>query len=66
MKKRPILEVDLQRALEQLDLSMEAFLDFCILSGCDYTDTISGVGSITAIQLVKEYFIGDFSEALHF
>mmetsp|Transcript_4969 Transcript_4969/g.12452 ORF Transcript_4969/g.12452 Transcript_4969/m.12452 type:complete len:446 (-) Transcript_4969:226-1563(-) len=55
VKKRPTLEVDLQRVLEQLDVDMEKFVDFCILSGCDYTDTISKVGSITAFQLIKQH-----------
>ncbi|CAD7945537.1 unnamed protein product [Amoebophrya sp. A120] len=54
-KKRPTLEVDLQRVLEQLDIDMNKFVDFCILSGCDYTDTIQKVGSITAFQLIKQH-----------
>merc|ERR1712061_409111 len=35
-QKKPILEVKLDRALEQLNISMDQFIDFCILSGCDY------------------------------
>jgi flap endonuclease-1 len=51
IKKRPMFEVNLGRCLEQLDIDMEKFIDFCILSGCDYTDTIKGVGSKTAFQV---------------
>jgi len=32
-KKRPTLEVNLKRTLEQLDIEMDMFIDFCILSG---------------------------------
>jgi len=51
LKKRPMFEVNLSRCLEQLDVDMETFIDFCILSGCDYTNTIKGVGSKTAFQV---------------
>merc|ERR1712226_277854 len=54
-QKRQILEVSLERALEQLNITMDQFIDFCILSGCDYCDTIKGVGPSTAIKLVMEH-----------
>lgn len=28
--------------LEELNLSMDQFIDLCILSGCDYCDSIRG------------------------
>lgn len=34
---------------------MDEFIDFCILCGCDYCDTIKGIGSKTAYNLIKEY-----------
>lgn len=54
-QKKTILEVSLERALEQLNISMDQFIDFCILSGCDYCDTIKGVGPSTAIKLIMEH-----------
>lgn len=54
-QKKTILEVSLERALEQLNISMDQFIDFCILSGCDYCDTIKGVGPSTAIKLIIEH-----------
>jgi len=33
----------------------EMFLDMCILAGCDYVDSIQGVGMKTAHQLVQKY-----------
>ena len=39
--------------LEQLDVTMRRFVDFCILCGCDYTGHISGVGPKTAFKLLS-------------
>merc|ERR1719434_365843 len=54
-QKKQILEVSLERALEQLNITMDQFIDFCILSGCDYCDTIRGVGPSTAIKLIMQH-----------
>merc|ERR1712050_281866 len=54
-QKKQILEVSLERALEQLNISMDQFIDFCILSGCDYCDTLKGVGPATAIRLLMQH-----------
>jgi len=53
--KRPVFEIRLETALAQLDVSMDAFIDFCILCGCDYCGTIRGVGPSTAFKLVKTH-----------
>jgi len=53
--KRPVFELTLARALEQLDVSMELFVDFCILCGCDYCGSIRGVGPSTAFKLLKQH-----------
>merc|ERR1719253_2076004 len=54
-QKKTILEVSLEKVLEQLNISMTQFIDFCILSGCDYCDTIKGVGPSTAIKMIIEH-----------
>merc|ERR1719215_721033 len=54
-QKKQILEVTLERALEQLNVTMDQFIDFCILSGCDYCDTLKGVGPATAIRLLMQH-----------
>merc|ERR1712190_142026 len=54
-QKKQILEVSLERALEQLNISMDQFIDFCILSGCDYCDTLKGVGPATAIRMLIQH-----------
>eukprot|EP00180_Rhodochaete_pulchella_P000521 Plantae.Rhodophyta-Rhodochaete_pulchella.ctg1372.p1 GENE.Plantae.Rhodophyta-Rhodochaete_pulchella.ctg1372~~Plantae.Rhodophyta-Rhodochaete_pulchella.ctg1372.p1 ORF type:complete len:379 (-),score=71.65 Plantae.Rhodophyta-Rhodochaete_pulchella.ctg1372:590-1621(-) len=49
------LEITLDTALEDLDLSRTAFVDLCILCGCDYTDSIRGVGPTKALQLIRKH-----------
>lgn len=36
--------------LEELGLSLEEFIDVCILCGCDYTPKISGIGAPVPCQ----------------
>merc|ERR1719382_586964 len=54
-QKKTILEANLAVALEQLNVTMDQFIDFCILCGCDYCDTIKGVGPSTAIKLIIQH-----------
>jgi flap endonuclease-1 len=54
-RKAPILEFHLDKVLEGLGLSMDSFIDLCILLGCDYCDTIRGIGPKRAFQLIKQY-----------
>ena len=46
---------DLQIILQDLDLTYEQFVDFCILCGCDYTCKISRLGPETAFKVIKQY-----------
>ncbi|CAD2102681.1 flap endonuclease 1, putative [Plasmodium vinckei] len=50
-----LTEINLEQVLKGLKLTMDEFIDFCILCGCDYCDTIKGIGSKTAYNLIKEY-----------
>lgn len=61
-KQYPPCEVVLSIALEKLDLTMEQFIDFCILCGCDYATTIRKIGPSTAYQLIKTH--GDIETIL--
>jgi len=53
-QKKQIYEISLELILEQLGI-MDQFIDFCILCGCDYCDTIKGVGPSTAIKLIMSH-----------
>ena len=53
--QKPVYEVNLDTALEQLNISMDQFIDFCILCGCDYSDTLRGVGPHNGFKLIFEH-----------
>lgn len=53
--KSTIQSMDYAKALEGLGLTHDQFVDLCILLGCDYCDTIRGVGPKTALRLIKEH-----------
>lgn len=54
-KKEPIVEVHLGTALTGLGFTMDQFIDLCILLGCDYSDTIKGIGPTRALALMAEH-----------
>jgi flap endonuclease-1 len=54
-RKLPIVEVNLQRALDGLQLDMAQFVDLCILCGCDYTDSIKGIGPVKALKMIQDH-----------
>lgn len=54
-KKLDIDEYNLKIILKELELSMSSFIDLCILMGCDYCDTIKGIGYKRAYDLILKY-----------
>jgi len=54
-KKMPIKEFHLKTILETMDYTMDEFIDLCILLGCDYCDTIRGVGAKRAKDLMDKH-----------
>jgi flap endonuclease-1 len=54
-KKMPVLEINLAKVLEGLQMTQDEFIDFCILCGCDYCDSIRGIGPKTALNLVRKH-----------
>lgn len=53
--KNAIQEINLNDMLNNIELSYEEFVDFCILSGCDYCPFIQSIGPVTAYSLIKRY-----------
>mmetsp|Transcript_16161 Transcript_16161/g.22757 ORF Transcript_16161/g.22757 Transcript_16161/m.22757 type:complete len:445 (+) Transcript_16161:180-1514(+) len=53
--KSMVQTINYQKALEGLGLTHDEFVDLCILLGCDYCDTIRGVGPKTALKLIREH-----------
>ncbi|CAK7892165.1 flap endonuclease 1 [[Candida] anglica] len=54
-RKMPIDQIDYKLAMEGLGMDQDTFVDLCILLGCDYCETIRGVGPVTAFKLIKEH-----------
>lgn len=54
-KPDDIISIDFNKVLEGSGLTREEFVDFCILCGCDYCDTLKGIGPKRAYDLIKEY-----------
>ena len=42
-------QIDYAKAIAGLGITHEQFVDLCILLGCDYCDTIRGIGPKTAL-----------------
>ncbi|KAB2063033.1 hypothetical protein ERO13_A10G176900v2 [Gossypium hirsutum] len=61
-RKVPVMEFDVAKVLEELNLTMDQFIDLCILSGCDYCDSIRGIGGQTALKLIRQH--GSIEEIL--
>lgn len=57
-----ITEINTDVILSKFDMTQDSFIDFCILSGCDYSDPIPQIGPITAFNLIKKY--GSIEEIL--
>ena len=51
----PIREYSLAKVLQGLEINFEEFTDLCILLGCDYCDSIKGIGQKRALELIKQY-----------
>ncbi|KAF8120591.1 PIN domain-like protein, partial [Boletus edulis] len=54
-KKAPISEINLEKAIQGLEMNMSHFIDLCILLGCDYLEPIKGIGPKSALKLIREY-----------
>eukprot|EP00882_Tetradesmus_deserticola_P021500 GHRQ01023273.1.p1 GENE.GHRQ01023273.1~~GHRQ01023273.1.p1 ORF type:complete len:252 (+),score=88.80 GHRQ01023273.1:841-1596(+) len=50
-----IQEFSLPVLLEELGLSMQQFIELCILCGCDYASNIRGIGAVRALSLIKQH-----------
>jgi flap endonuclease-1 len=61
-KSKTVIEIEVQKVLDELELNYDQFIDLCILCGCDYADTIKGVGPKTALKLIRKY--GDIENIL--
>lgn len=54
-RKEPILEVKTDKVLSALEMTLDEFIDLCIMMGCDYCPTIQGCGPANSFKLINEY-----------
>ncbi|KAG9391069.1 Flap endonuclease, FEN1 [Carpediemonas membranifera] len=54
-KKIAVHEYRVSDLLAAMDLTMDQFVDVCIMCGCDYTETIPGIGPKKALDGIKEH-----------
>lgn len=54
-RKMPIDVISLDEVLAGLELTMDKFIDMCMLCGCDYLEPLKGIGAKTALKLVREH-----------
>jgi len=54
-RKMPILEISLDAVLKGLEFNINEFVDLCILLGCDYCDSIRGIGPKRALELMQTH-----------
>lgn len=54
-RKLPVQEYSYEKVLKGLELSQKEFIDLCILLGCDYCDSIKGIGPKKAIEYINKY-----------
>ncbi|KFB47549.1 AGAP011448-PA-like protein [Anopheles sinensis] len=54
-RKMPVQEFTYEKVLKGFELTQDEFIDLCILLGCDYCDTIRGIGPKKAIELINKH-----------
>jgi flap endonuclease-1 len=54
-RKMPVQELHYDKVLKGLELEPDEFIDLCILMGCDYCDTIRGIGPKRAYELITKH-----------
>ncbi|OHS94785.1 XPG I-region family protein [Tritrichomonas foetus] len=50
-----VVQIEYKTILEESGLTREEFVDFCILCGCDYCDSIKNIGPKRAFEMIKDY-----------
>ncbi|KAA0163340.1 hypothetical protein FNF28_04260 [Cafeteria roenbergensis] len=61
-RKLPVWEISLPKLLADLGLSMDQFVDVCILCGCDYLEPLKGIGPVKALERVRKH--GDLAAVI--
>jgi flap endonuclease-1 len=52
---KDVISIEHAAVLAETGLTQAQFVDFCILCGCDYCDTIRGIGPTHAFELIRKH-----------
>jgi len=52
---KEIIEINFQKLLDDFKMTNETFVDYCVLSGCDYTETLPQIGPVTAYNMMIKH-----------
>jgi flap endonuclease-1 len=56
LKRKDIVSIfDYNKLINDINLTHEQFIDFCILCGCDYCPIVPKIGNVTAMKLIYTY-----------
>ena len=56
IKRKDIVSIlNYDKIIEGFEITNDQFVEFCVLCGCDYCDSVPKVGNITALKLIKKY-----------
>lgn len=53
--KEKVVEISVSKVLSGLDITYDQFVDLCILCGCDYCQSIKGIGPKTALKMIRKH-----------
>lgn len=54
-KNKKVKVISLHKTLVKMNITMDQFVDMCVLIGCDYCKNIKGIGKGTAYKLIKAH-----------
>lgn len=63
-KDKKVKVINLKRSLVRMELTMDQFIDLCVLIGCDYCKHLKGIGKKSAYNLIKKH--GSLREVLKY
>lgn len=63
-KNKPVKVISLNKTLAKMNLTMDKFVDLCVLLGTDYCENINGIGPKKAYKLILEH--GSLEKILKF
>ena len=56
LKRKDIISIfDYDKIINDFNITSDQFIEFCILCGCDYCDSVPKIGNISALKLIKKY-----------